>query len=113
MYSAIFSLSVFGTLTSMVFLLADAATKSFEWNIAYTTANPDGKWNRQVIGVNGKWPPPPIELYEGERFVLKINNNLDGVNTGLHAHGLFQKDTNYFDGAVGVTQWYQLTYKSV
>lgn len=102
-----FSFSVFSTLFFMFFPLANAATKSLEWNITHTTANPDGRQNRRVIGVNGKWPPPTIELDEGDQFILKINNNLDGINTGLHAHGLFQKGTNYFDGAVGVTQWYQ------
>lgn len=26
------------------------------WNITYTQANPDGLFERQVIGVNGTWP---------------------------------------------------------
>src|SRR5271169_1630415 len=79
-----------------------AATQSLEWDVAYTTANPDGQFERRVIGVNGKWPPPAIELDYGDTLVLKVNNQLGDVVTGLHAHGLFQNTTNYYDGPVGV-----------
>jgi iron transport multicopper oxidase len=83
-----------------------SATKTLEWDIAYTTANPDGQFERRVMGVNGKWPPPAIEADYGDRVILKVNNNLPDVPTGLHAHGLFQNGTNYYDGPVGVVQWY-------
>lgn len=36
--------------------LAQAARVVYDWNITYTTANPDGLFERQVVGVNGKWP---------------------------------------------------------
>ena len=36
--------------------LARAATVDLYWNVSYTTANPDGLFERQVIGVNGTWP---------------------------------------------------------
>jgi FtsP/CotA-like multicopper oxidase with cupredoxin domain len=88
-------------------LLVYSATQSLEWNITYTTANPDGLFERRVMGVNGNWPPPPIELNFGDRLVLNVNNQLDDVVTGLHTHGLFQNGTNYYDGPVGVVQWYQ------
>src|SRR6202021_2805113 len=83
-----------------------AGTKSLEWNVTYTIANPDSKHVRRVIGVNGKWPPPAIELDFGDRLILKVNNKLNDTNTALHAHGLFQKGTNYYDGAAGTTQWF-------
>ena len=79
--------------------------QSLEWDITYTTANPDGQFDRRVIGVNGKWPPPAIELEYGDRLVLTVNNQLGDVVTGLHTHGLFQNGTNYYDGPVGVVQW--------
>jgi iron transport multicopper oxidase len=85
---------------------AFSATQSLEWNITYTNANPDGQFERRVIGVNGKWPPPAIELEYGDTLNLKVNNQLSDVVTGLHAHGLFQNGTNYYDGPVGVVQWY-------
>lgn len=83
-----------------------SATQSLEWNITYTTANPDGLFERRVIGVNGKWPPPAIELNFEDTLVLNVNNQLGDVVTGLHTHGLFQNGTNYYDGPVGVVQWY-------
>lgn len=85
-----------------------SATQSLEWNITYTSANPDGQFERQVIGVNGKWPPPAIELDYGDTLALKVNNQLGDAVTGLHAHGLFQNGTNYYDGPVGVVQWQEL-----
>ena len=83
-----------------------AAVRTLEWNVTYTTANPDGAHERTVIGVNGRWPPPTIDLDLGDRLVLTVNNQLDDAVTGLHAHGLFQNGTNYYDGPVGVVQWY-------
>ncbi|GAO51162.1 hypothetical protein G7K_5273-t1 [Saitoella complicata NRRL Y-17804] len=74
-----------------------------EWNITYTTANPDGMFERQVIGVNGAWPPPAVNLTEGDRVIIKTNNHLT-EGTSLHAHGMFQNTTTYMDGPVGVTQ---------
>ena len=95
------------TLSSFLPYLVSAATKSLEWDVGYTTANPDGQFERRVIGVNGQWPPPAIELDYNDDLVLKVNNKLDDVVTGLHAHGLFQNRTNYYDGPVGVVQWYR------
>lgn len=36
--------------------LAQAARVEHYWDITYTTANPDGLYERRVIGVNGTWP---------------------------------------------------------
>jgi iron transport multicopper oxidase len=36
--------------------LAQAARVVYDWNITYTTANPDNLFERQVVGVNGQWP---------------------------------------------------------
>lgn len=37
-------------------LVTNAALVELNWNITYTTANPDGLYERRVIGVNGQWP---------------------------------------------------------
>jgi hypothetical protein len=88
--------------------VVDAATTTLDWNIEYATANPDGQFARRVIGVNGKWPPPAVQLNFGDRLVLNVNNHLgENTTTGLHAHGLFQRGTNYYDGAIGTSQWHQ------
>lgn len=36
--------------------LVQAARVVYDWNITYTTANPDNLYERQVVGVNGAWP---------------------------------------------------------
>jgi iron transport multicopper oxidase len=38
---------------------AQAALVEHYWNISYTQANPDGLYERRVIGVNGSWPYVP------------------------------------------------------
>jgi len=89
LHSRAIILVVFSSLSSFV----AAASKSLEWNVTYTTANPDGQFERRVIGVNGQWPPPTIDLDYGDDLVLKVNNKLTDVVTGLHTHGLFQNGT--------------------
>lgn len=36
--------------------IAYAARVEHWWNITYAYANPDGLFERRVIGVNGTWP---------------------------------------------------------
>ena len=67
-----------------------------------TIGNPDGLVSRPVIGVNNKWPIPPIYAVQGDLLVLRVTNLLNETS-GLHFHGLFQKATTYYDGAGGVT----------
>jgi iron transport multicopper oxidase len=46
-------------LSSLLFTslgLSQAARVVYDWNITYTTANPDNLFERKVVGVNGKWP---------------------------------------------------------
>ncbi|KAI7896214.1 multicopper oxidase-domain-containing protein [Mucor mucedo] len=83
--------------------LAQAARVVYDWDITYATANPDGLFERQVVGVNGVWPPPPVECTEDDTLVINVNNKLN-INTALHTHGMFQNNTGYMDGPVGVTQ---------
>ncbi|KAG9005058.1 ferroxidase fet3 [Tulasnella sp. 427] len=80
-----------------------ADVREYWWNIDYTQANPDGLFERRVIGVNGTWPPPPIEVFKGDTLRLHVNNQLEAP-TAIHHHGMFLHNSSYFDGAVGVTQ---------
>ncbi|KXT04611.1 hypothetical protein AC578_8659 [Pseudocercospora eumusae] len=84
--------------------LATAATQTFDWNITWVTANPDGMHERPVIGINNKWPLPRLNITKGDRVVVNMNNQLGNESTSLHFHGLFQNGTNEMDGPVGVTQ---------
>ncbi|KAG0183291.1 hypothetical protein DFQ28_001822 [Apophysomyces sp. BC1034] len=95
--------------------IAQAARVVHDWNITYTTANPDGLKERRVIGVNGKWPPPAIHVNINDTLVINVHNGLDEP-TALHPHGQFQNGTVWMDGPAGVTQCpippgYDLTYE--
>ncbi|KIJ51820.1 multicopper oxidase [Sphaerobolus stellatus SS14] len=81
-----------------------AATHEIWWNITYTTANPDNAFERHVIGVNGTWPPPPVEITSNDTLVVHAINGLGDASTALHHHGMFFNSTSWADGAVGVTQ---------
>ena len=85
---------------------ANAAIVEHWWNITYATANPDGLFERRVIGVNGTWPPPAVHSTTGDIIRIHATNGLGDANLGtaLHSHGMFFNNTNWFDGAVGVTQ---------
>lgn len=81
-----------------------AATVVLDMNITYVeNVNPDNLKARRVVGVNGKWPPPPVEVTLGDVLVMNVHNSLDEP-TALHAHGQFQNGTNYMDGPVMATQ---------
>lgn len=79
-------------------------THQYDFNVSYVTANPDGVFERQVIGINGEWPIPIIRVKKDDRVVINLTNNLPDKNTSLHFHGLFQKDQNGMDGPEMVTQ---------
>jgi len=81
--------------------LADIVT--YNWSVDWVTAAPDG-FSRQVIGINAKWPCPPIEATVGDTVVVNLINNLGTESTGLHFHGLDQKGSQVMDGPSGVTQ---------
>lgn len=79
-------------------------TVTYNWNITWVRANPDGLFERDVIGVNGAWPCPQIEVEKGDRVVVNMYNGLGNQPTSLHFHGLFQNGTNVMDGPTAVTQ---------
>lgn len=83
--------------------IALARTVTYNWDIGWVTAAPDG-FARPVIGINGKWPCPPIEATVGDTVVVKITNKLGNETTGLHFHGINQKRSNIMDGPTAVTQ---------
>ncbi|KAI8149479.1 Cupredoxin [Fennellomyces sp. T-0311] len=74
-----------------------------DWNISYVNVNPDGKFERKVIGVNGQWPLPIVEAKLGDTVIIHAHNTLDWP-TSLHAHGLYQNGSAQQDGAYAVTE---------
>ncbi|KAF8886132.1 ferroxidase [Infundibulicybe gibba] len=74
------------------------------WNITYVqNVNPDGLFNRRAIGVNGTWPPPPLDVHTNDSLIVHVTNSLDQAST-LHHHGMFFNSTSWMDGAQGVTE---------
>lgn len=84
--------------------LTTAATVTYDFNITWVTANPDGAFNRPVIGINGQWPIPQIDVSVGDRLVVNVLNQLGNQTTSLHFHGLYMNGSTHMDGPVGVTQ---------
>jgi iron transport multicopper oxidase len=76
----------------------------YDFNITYVTANPDGLFERQVIGINNQWPIPEIHVTKGDRLIVNVQNHLEDQPTALHWHGLFLEGTTYMDGPTQVTQ---------
>ncbi|KZT28057.1 multicopper oxidase [Neolentinus lepideus HHB14362 ss-1] len=84
-------------------LAARAAVHELWWNLTYVeNAIPDGLKERRVVGVNGSWPPPPIDVTTNDTLVVHALNSLDDVAT-LHHHGMFFNSTSWMDGALGVS----------
>lgn len=93
-------LSLFLLVCSQVAL---AKTVYYDWSIDWVTASPDG-FSRPVIGINGQWPCPQIDVDLNDRLVVTIHNNLGNESTGLHWHGINQYGHATMDGSAGVAQ---------
>lgn len=85
-------------------LVANAATITYDWNITWVMANPDGQYERATIGINGQWPLPVLNWTKGDHIVANVHNQLGNQSTSIHWHGIFQNGTNEMDGPVGVVQ---------
>ncbi|GAA6030923.1 hypothetical protein JCM8097_008938 [Rhodosporidiobolus ruineniae] len=82
---------------------ARAAVVEAWYNLTYVTASPDGYEKDYVVGVNGTWPPPILNVNQGDTVRVHAYNSLDGPSS-LHHHGIYFNGSNYYDGAPGVTQ---------
>lgn len=101
------------TVYTMLFRLAavlllvqycQAKTVNLDFNVTWVNANPDGLYERKVVGINGQWPLPVIEVDKGDRLIVNMYNGLEDKETSIHWHGMFQNDTNNMDGPAMVTQ---------
>ncbi|KAJ2893586.1 iron transport multicopper oxidase fet3 [Zalerion maritima] len=91
-------------LVSSLIASALAKTVNYDFNVGWITANPDGAFEKSVIGINDQWPIPVIEADVGDQVVINLQNNLGNETTGLHFHGLYMKGYNHMDGPSMVTQ---------
>jgi len=82
---------------------AIAGSVTYDWDIGWTTAAPDG-FSRPVIGINGQWPIPVLECNVGDTVTVNMKNSLGNQNTGIHFHGMTQSGTPQMDGTSMVAQ---------
>ena len=84
----------------------EAKTVTYDFNVTWVHANPlqNGAADRKVVGINGQWPLPVIEVDGGDRLVVNMYNGLGDKDTSIHFHGQFQNQTNFMDGPAMVTQ---------
>ncbi|KAI0137114.1 Cupredoxin [Xylariales sp. AK1849] len=81
-----------------------AATVTYDFNVTWLTANPDGAFDRPVIGINGQWPIPAITADVGDNVVVHVTNQLGNESTSLHFHGLYMNGSTHMDGPAQVSQ---------
>lgn len=100
------SLSFFPILSVLLLLLvvAEAATVTYDFNITWVRANPDGLFERPTIGINGQWPLPIMTATVGDQVIVNVDNQLGNQTTTLHFHGLFMNGTTQMDGPGQVSQ---------
>ena len=84
--------------------LTSAATKEYNFDVGWVTRNPDGQHPRPVIGINGQWPIPRIEVDVGDRLIVNMKNSLGNASATIHFHGLYQNGTSHMDGVAQSTQ---------
>lgn len=96
------SISYFPIISALL-LAAEAATITYDFNITWVTASPDG-FSRPTIGINGEWPLPVMKAAKGDRVIVHVDNQLGNQTTSLHFHGLFMNGSTHMDGPTAVSQ---------
>ncbi|KAG6813458.1 hypothetical protein H0H92_010792 [Tricholoma furcatifolium] len=86
---------------------ADASDRTYTLDISNGWIAPDG-FNRVATLAGGDFPGPILSGEKGDCFSINVINNLTdnsmATTTSIHWHGIFQRGTNFADGAASVTQ---------
>lgn len=84
---------------------------TYTFHVGYIkNVTPDGVTGPEVLGINGLFPAPTIEVWENDNLVVTVINDIvpgaeRGTNhTSLHWHGLLQKGSPLQDGVNHITQ---------
>ncbi|CAG8558843.1 572_t:CDS:2 [Diversispora eburnea] len=77
-------------------------TRYYHFELKIRKLSPDG-FERPVWTVNGQYPGPLVQANKGDRLVIKVTNKF-GDPASVHWHGIFQRETNWYDGVPGQTQ---------
>ncbi|KAK0670928.1 putative precursor of iron transport multicopper oxidase FET3 [Cercophora samala] len=85
------------------------STHVYRFNVSWVMVSPDDPDAdedsiKPVIGINGEWPLPLIEVTVGDRVVIHLLNLLENQPTSLHFHGLYLRNETHMDGPVQVSQ---------
>lgn len=83
---------------------AVAKTITYDFNITWVYANPDGQFVRPTIGINNQWPLPVMTGSVGDQIIVNVDNQLGNQTTTLHFHGLYMNGTTHMDGPLQVSQ---------
>ncbi|KAF8159243.1 laccase [Crassisporium funariophilum] len=101
--------TVLGFLVLQLLWCAPAASRIVERRLPITNKiiAPDG-FNRSTVLAGGTFPGTTIRGHKGDRFLINVENSLVdptmALSTSVHWHGIFQKSTNWADGASFVSQ---------
>ncbi|KAF2564343.1 hypothetical protein F2Q70_00018517 [Brassica cretica] len=93
--------------TSLVVLFLSVATVClaadpyvfFDWTVSYLTASPLGT-RQQVIGINGQFPGPILNVTTNWNVVVNVKNNLDEPLL-LTWNGIQHRKNSWQDGVLG------------
>lgn len=59
---------------------------------------------RGILTANRMIPGPSIQVCEGDKVVVDVENHMQGMEATLHWHGIWQKGSQHYDGVPYVTQ---------
>lgn len=71
-----FLVTLLALLPSGLITAVIADTVTFDWNIGWVNANPDGMAERPVMAINGQWPLPLLNITKGDRVVVNLHNQV-------------------------------------
>ncbi|XP_046744388.1 laccase-1-like [Diprion similis] len=57
-----------------------------------------------VLTVNRMLPGPSIQVCLGDKVIVDVLNQMEGMELSVHWHGIYQKKSPYYDGVPFVTQ---------
>jgi iron transport multicopper oxidase len=104
MASIVSNLRIWPLLLLLCLRITEAATVTYDFNVTWVRANPDGQFERPTMGINGQWPLPIMRAKVGDTVIVNMENQLGNQSTTLHFHGLYMNGTTHMDGPLQVSQ---------
>lgn len=59
---------------------------------------------RGILTANRMIPGPSIQVCQGDKVVIDVENHIEGMEVTIHWHGVWQRGSQYYDGVPYVTQ---------